>query len=340
MEVITGFWPMHGRAVSGYHFFIRSLQATTFKIRGYLFMNMKDLVSLADLSTEAIYEILETARHLKLELRAGVRHRMLAGKTLAMIFQKPSLRTRVSFENGMNQLGGSAIYLGPDDIKLGKRETTEDIAIVLSGYIDGIMARVFENHTVVDLAKHATVPVINGLCNLLHPCQALGDLLTIWEKKRELSGLTLAFIGDGNNVAHSLANGCAKVGMAFRIACPVGCEPDEGVVSAVRAAGGSIEIVHDPKEAASGADILYTDVWASMGQEEQATEKKHAFAGFTVDEALLKLADPQALVMHCLPAHYGEEITYEASRSHGSVIFDQAENRMHAQKAVLALLMA
>ena len=303
-------------------------------------MNMKHLVSLADLSTEEIYEVLETARNLKLELRAGVKHNMLAGRTLAMIFQKPSLRTRVSFENGMNQLGGNAIYLGPDDIKLGKRETTEDIAIVLSGYVDGIMARVFEHRTILDLAKYASVPVINALCDHYHPCQVLGDLLTIMEKKRELAGLTLAFIGDGNNVAHSLINGCTKVGMNFRIACPKGYEPEEAIVRAARGAGGAIEIMHDPKEAARGADILYTDVWASMGEEAQAAEKRHAFSGFTVDETLLELADPEALVMHCLPAHYDEEITYGASRSTGSAIFDQAENRMHAQKAVLALLMA
>ena len=303
-------------------------------------MNMKHLVSLADLSTEEIYEVLETARNLKLELRAGVKHNMLAGRTLAMIFQKPSLRTRVSFENGMNQLGGNAIYLGPDDIKLGKRETTEDIAIVLSGYVDGIMARVFEHRTILDLAKYASVPVINALCDRYHPCQILGDLLTIMEKKRELAGLTLAFIGDGNNVAHSLINGCTKVGIHFRIACPKGYEPEEAIVRAARGAGGAIEIMHDPKEAARGADILYTDVWASMGEEAQAAEKRHAFSGFTVDETLLELADPEALVMHCLPAHYDEEITYGASRSTGSAIFDQAENRMHAQKAVLALLMA
>jgi len=303
-------------------------------------MNMKHLVSLADLSTEEIYEVLETARNLKLELRAGVKHNMLAGRTLAMIFQKPSLRTRVSFENGMNQLGGNAIYLGPDDIKLGKRETTEDIAIVLSGYVDGIMARVFEHRTIVDLAKYASVPVINALCDRYHPCQILGDLLTIMEKKRELAGLTLAFIGDGNNVAHSLINGCTKVGIHFRIACPKGYEPEETIVRAARGADGAIEIMHDPKEAARGADIVYTDVWASMGEEAQAAEKRHAFSGFTVDETLLELADPEALVMHCLPAHYDEEITYGASRSVGSAIFDQAENRMHAQKAVLALLMA
>ncbi len=303
-------------------------------------MHVKDVVSLADLSTEEIYEILETARNLKLEHRAGVKHDTLAGKTLALIFQKPSLRTRVSFETGMTQLGGHAVYLGPNDIKLGQRETTEDIAIVLSRYVDGIMARVFEHSTVTDLAKYATVPVINGLSDLLHPCQILGDLLTIWEKKRRLDGLTLTFIGDGNNVAHSLINGCTKVGMNFRIACPEGYEPNTEIVAAARRAGGNIEIMHDPAEAAREADVLYTDVWASMGEEAKAEQKKHAFTGFTVDEALLKLADPDALVMHCLPAHYGEEITYGASRSPGSAIFDQAENRMHAQKAVLTLLMS
>ncbi len=302
-------------------------------------MYAKDIVSLALLSTEDICEILETAANLKLELRAGVKHDMLAGKALAMIFQKPSLRTRVSFENGMSQLGGHAIYLGPDDIRLGKRETTEDIAIVLSGYVDGIMARVFEHRTIVDLAKYASVPVINALCDRYHPCQILGDLLTIMEKKHVLAGLTLAFIGDGNNVAHSLINGCTKMGMGVRVACPKGYEPDQEIVEAARNAGGSVKIFNDPQEAARDADVLYTDVWASMGQEAQAAEKKHAFQGFTLNEGLLALADSEALVMHCLPAHYDEEITYGASRSRGSAIFDQAENRMHAQKAVLVLLM-
>lgn len=303
-------------------------------------MQTKDLVALSYLSTEEIYEILETARNLKLELRAGAKHEMLAGKTLAMIFEKPSLRTRVSFENGMYQLGGQAIYLGPNDIKLGKRETTEDIATVLSGYVDGIMARVFEHQTILDLAKHASVPVINALCDRYHPCQILGDLLTIMEKRQQLTGLTLTFIGDGNNVAHSLMNGCAKVGMDFRIACPEGYEPREDVVQKAKSIGGKVEIMHDPKKAAAEADILYTDVWASMGQEAQAQQKKNAFAGFTVDENLLELANPDAIIMHCLPAHYDEEITYAASRSKGSVIFDQAENRMHAQKALLALIMS
>jgi ornithine carbamoyltransferase len=303
-------------------------------------MQHKDVVSLADLSSEEIHEILDTAHHLKTERRAGVEHHLLSGKTLAMIFQKPSLRTRVSFEVGMTELGGHAIYLGPDDIQLGKRETTEDIALVLSRYVDGIMARVFGHEIVVDLAKYATVPVINGLSDLLHPCQGLGDLLTVWEKKHHFEGLTLAFIGDGNNVAHSLINGCAKVGMAFRIACPPGHEPNRGIVDAARQIGGKVEILHDPKAAAAGADILYTDVWASMGEEAKAEGKKKAFAGFTIDEALVARAKPDAIVMHCLPAHYDEEISYAASRSAGSAVFDQAENRLHAQKGVMALLMS
>jgi len=303
-------------------------------------MKSTHLVSLDRISTEDFWEILETARNLKLEARSGIRHDTLAGKTLAMIFQKPSLRTRVSFETGMWQLGGHAIYLGPSDIKLGQRETTEDIALNLSRFVDGIMARVFEHATIAELAQHATVPVINGLCDTYHPCQGLADFLTIWEKKRSFDGLTLTFIGDGNNVAHSLINGCAKVGMAFRIACPQGFEPDESIVDAAREAGGRIEIVHDAKEAAAGADVLYTDVWVSMGQESGAAEKQNAFEGFTIDDEVVACADDEAIILHCLPAHYDEEISYSASRSQGSAIFDQAENRMHAQKAVLALLMS
>jgi len=302
-------------------------------------MKASNLVSLGATSAEDLWEILEVARNLKLEFRAGVRHDMLAGKTLAMIFQKPSLRTRVSFETGMWQLGGHAIYLGPSDIKLGQRETTEDIALNLSRYVDGIMARVFEHRTIAELAEHATVPVINGLCDMYHPCQGLADLLTIWEKKRSFEGLTLAFVGDGNNVAHSLISGCAKVGMACRIACPQGYEPDERIVAEARGLGASIEVLHDPSQAASGADVLYTDVWVSMGQEGEAASKQNAFDGFTIDEALLAEAKPDAIVLHCLPAHYDEEISYGASRSLASAIFDQAENRLHAQKAIMALLM-
>lgn len=303
-------------------------------------MKSNHLVSLKDLPAEDIWEILDVARNLKLEHRAGIRHSMLGGKTLAMIFQKPSLRTRVSFETGMWQLGGHAIYLGPSDIKLGERETIEDIALNLSRFCDGIMARVFKHATVAELAEHASVPVINGLCDTYHPCQGLADLLTVLEKKRAFEGLTLAFIGDGNNVAHSLINGSAKVGMDVRIACPEGYEPDPEVVRNARDAGGSVEISNDPREAVSGADVVYTDVWVSMGQEREATLKQNAFEGFTVDRELLSLAEEDAVILHCLPAHYGEEITYEASRSRGSAIFDQAENRMHAQKAVMALLMA
>lgn len=303
-------------------------------------MKSNHLVSLKDLPAEDIWEILDVARNLKLEHRAGIRHSMLGGKTLAMIFQKPSLRTRVSFETGMWQLGGHAIYLGPNDIKLGERETIEDIALNLSRFCDGIMARVFKHATVAELAEHASVPVINGLCDTYHPCQGLADLLTVLEKKRAFEGLTLAFIGDGNNVAHSLINGSAKVGMDVRIACPEGYEPNPEVVRNARDAGGSVEISNDPREAVSGADVVYTDVWVSMGQEREATLKQNAFEGFTVDRELLSLAEEDAVILHCLPAHYGEEITYEASRSRGSAIFDQAENRMHAQKAVMALLMA
>jgi len=303
-------------------------------------MKAKNLVNLASLASEEIHEILETARILKLESKAGVRHDMLAGKTLAMIFQKPSLRTRVSFETGMWRLGGHAIYLGPSDIKLGQRETTEDIALNLSRYVDGIMARVFEHKSISGLAEHATVPVINGLCDVYHPCQGLADILTVWEKKRQFEGLTLTFIGDGNNVAHSLINGCAKVGMAFRIACPKGFEPNQDIVNAARELGVSVEIFHDPREAAAGSDVLYTDVWVSMGQETEASSKQNAFEGFTLDEEVVSLANKDAIILHCLPAHYDEEITYAASRSAGSAIFDQAENRMHAQNAVMALLMA
>ncbi len=303
-------------------------------------MNAKNLVSLAALSPEEVHEILETARILKLESKAGVRHHMLDGKTLAMVFQKPSLRTRVSFETGMWQLGGHAIYLGPADIKLGQRETTEDIALNLSRFVDGIMARVFEHRTIAELAQHSTIPVINGLCDTYHPCQGLADLLTVWEKKRSFDGLTLTFIGDGNNVAHSLINGCAKVGMAFRIACPEGFEPDQVIVDAARSSGASVEIFHDPREAAAGSDVLYTDVWVSMGQETEVSAKQNAFDGFTIDEDIVALANKDAIILHCLPAHYDEEISYAASRSKGSAIFDQAENRMHAQKAVMAMLMA
>ncbi len=301
----------------------------------------RDFLRIADWSAHELWDALDLALHLKREHRAGISHRdVLPGRTLAMMFQKPSLRTRVSFEVGMTQLGGHALYLGPDDIQLGKRETTEDIALNLSRYADGIMARVFGHDVVEELARYATVPVINGLSDLHHPCQALADMLTILERRRDLPATTLAFIGDGNNVAHSLIEASALLGVAFRIACPEGHEPQREIVEAARANGAAVEVVHDPREAARGADVLYTDVWASMGQEEEAAARRKRFQGFSVDGDLLSLAHPRCLVMHCLPAHYGEEITYEASRAPNSVLFDQAENRLHAQKALLALLLA
>lgn len=301
----------------------------------------RDFVTMADWRADELRELLDLALHLKREHRAGISHQaVLQGKTLAMIFQKPSLRTRVSFEVGMTHLGGHALYLGPEDIKLGKRETTEDIALNLSRYVDGIMARVFGHDVVDELARYATVPVINGLSDLHHPCQALGDMLTIRERRGELRGTTLAFIGDGNNVAHSLIEASAKLGIRFRIACPEGHDPDGEIVAAARAEGGAVEVLHDPNAAARGADVLYTDVWASMGQEGEADARRNRFQRFTVDVDLVEAADPGCLVMHCLPAHYGEEITYEASRLPNSALFDQAENRLHAQKAALALLLS
>lgn len=301
----------------------------------------RDFVSFEDWSKEELWELLELSTHLKREHRAGARHdHLLRGKTLAMVFQKPSLRTRVSFEVGMWQLGGHALYLGPEDIKLGQRETVEDVALNLSRYVNGLMARVFGHEVVEELARFATVPVINGLSDLLHPCQALADTFTIWEKKRKLEGLTVAFIGDGNNVANSLIEASAKFGMRFRIACPEGHEPNARIVSSARQQGAEVEVLRSPKEAAKDADVLYTDVWTSMGQEAEAELRRRKFQGYTVTLELLSLAKPDAILMHCLPAHYGEEITYEAARSKNSVIFDQAENRLHTQKALLARLLS
>jgi ornithine carbamoyltransferase len=302
----------------------------------------RSFVSIKDFSTEEILQALDTADALKLERSRGQAHPLLAGKTLAMIFQKPSLRTRVSFEAGMTQLGGHAIYLAPTDIKLGERESTEDIALVLSRYADVIMARTFGHDIVEDLAKYATVPVINGLSEREHPCQILADLQTIREKRGRLAGLKMVYVGDGNNVAHSLMYGAARVGMNITVATPPGFEPNREILADSqqigRSTGANVAVSNDLRDAVRGADVLYTDVWASMGQEAEAEARRKKFAGFQINAGLVALADPRVVILHCLPAHYGEEIDYEASRLPGSAIFDQAENRLHAQKALLVML--
>ncbi len=301
----------------------------------------RHFLSLADQSREEVRNLLDLARQIKLGPQSF--QDVLRGRTLAMIFMKPSLRTRVSFEVGMSQLGGRALYLGPSEISLGKREPTSDIAQVLSRYVDGIMARVFAHQDVLDLARYATVPVINGLSDLLHPCQVLADLLTIEEKFGRLAGLKMAYIGDGNNMAHSLMNGGARTGMHVAVASPVGYGPDAVVVAGAQAmaeeSGGSVVVTGDPREAAAGADVVVTDTWASMGQEAEREERIAKFQGFQVDGALMGLARRHAIFLHCLPAHRGEEVSEEVIDGPQSVIFDEAENRLHAQKAILVRLM-
>jgi ornithine carbamoyltransferase len=300
-------------------------------------------LSVKDLSAQATLDVLALARRLKAEVKEGQPHHLLAGKTLAMIFQKPSLRTRVSFEVGMTQLGGHAIYLGPGDIKLGERETVEDIALTISRMCDIIMARVFGHDIVVGLARHATVPVINALSDREHPCQILADLQTIQERKGRFEGLKCVFVGDGNNVAQSMLYGGALLGMSVTVACPAGYEPAADLVADAKAlgvsTGATIAVSNDVKDAARGADVLYTDVWASMGQETEAGKRQHDFEGFQINAGLMAVANPDAVILHCLPAHYGEEIDYAASRTPNSAIFDQAENRLHAQKALMVHLM-
>lgn len=296
----------------------------------------RHFLSVLDFSTEEIQSVLDTAVKLR---RDGypADNQPLRGRTLGMIFQKPSLRTRVSFETGMTKLGGHAIYLAPSDISLGKREITEDIALVLSRYVDMIMARVFGHEIVVDLAKHATVPVINGLSDFEHPCQILADLQTVLERKGALAGLHMCYIGDGNNVAHSLMYGAVRMGMHITIICPSGYEPAKEVTAKSREiAGAALQVtVTSELEAASGADVLYTDVWASMGQESEAEARRKIFAPYRIDAETMKRAAADAMILHCLPAHYGDEIDYATSRLPNSAIFDQAENRMHAQNALM-----
>ena len=303
----------------------------------------KSLDSLFHLTKEEIEQILKTSELLKFQLLRGEEHPLLKGKTLAMIFEKPSTRTRVSFEVGMWQLGGYALYLSAGDLQLGRGETIADTAQVLSRYVNGIMARVFAHQTILDLVKYSRVPVINGLSDFTHPCQGLADLFTIYEKKGHLTGLKLAYIGDGNNVAHSLLYGCSKVGMDITLACPKGYEPDPNVVSKAKEegkrSGGEVKVTKDPKEAVSEADIIYTDVWASMGKEKEHEKRVKIFKPYQVNTKLVKEAKEDYIFMHCLPAHRGEEVTDEVADSNNSVIFDQAENRLHTQKALMALMM-
>jgi ornithine carbamoyltransferase len=295
----------------------------------------RDLVRLSDLATGDLEAILALAARLKADLRAGRPHPLLAGRTLAMIFEKPSLRTRVTFEVGMVQLGGAAIHLAPGDIKLGERESAGDIARNLERWVDLIMARTFSHQSVVDLAAGARVPVINGLSDLHHPCQVLSDCFTLLEHRGKLAGLRVAFIGDGNNMVHSWMDAAARLGFDFVLACPPGYEADATITAA---AGRRVSITHDAAAAVRGADVVYTDVWTSMGQEAEADARRRAFAPYQVNERLVALAKPDTLVMHCLPAHRGEEITDGVLDGPRSVVFDQAENRLHVQKAIMVWL--
>ena len=302
----------------------------------------RDYITLKDYTPDEILYMLKVAKELKEETKAGVPHPILQGKNLAMIFTKSSTRTRVSFEVGMLQLGGHALFLSNRDIQIGRGEPIKDTARVLSRMVDGIMIRTHSHQDVIDLAEYSDVPVINGLTDLFHPTQVLADLLTIQEHKQRLAGLKLSFIGDGNNMAHSLMN-IAKLGMHIVIASPSSYRPNPDVLaqaqSVAQKGGGLIEIVEDPIAAAKDADVLYTDVWASMGQEEEAAVRAKAFAGYQINVQSLKAAHKDAIVMHCLPAHRGEEITEDVLEGPQSVVFDEAENRLHAHKAILALLM-
>ncbi len=300
---------------------------------------MKHLLKLGDLTKEEIVEILDLADKLKYEKRNGIEHHLLKGKTLGMIFQKSSTRTRVSFEVGMFDLGGSALFLSPRDLQIGRGEVVEDTARVLSRFLDGIMIRTFEQKEVEDFASYGDIPIINGLTDYCHPCQVLADLMTIREKKGNLEGLKMCFVGDGNNMANSIIVGCIKMGMEVSIACPKGYEPDSDIMKWANETG-KFTCTEDVMEAAKGADALYTDVWASMGQEEEFNERAKVFKNYQINSELMKVANEGAMVLHCLPAHRGEEITAEVIEQHADEIFEEAENRLHAQKAVMVKLMA
>ena len=306
-------------------------------------MKGKSLIDIHQLTLEEVYQIFDLSATLKQDRLISRKHDVLEGKKLGMIFSKPSTRTRVSFEVGIYEVGGTGLYFNQNDLQLKKSESVSDTAKVLSRYLDGIMIRTFDHQDVVDLAKYGSIPVINGLTDLHHPCQVLCDLFTILEKRRTLRGLKLAYIGDGNNMAHSLLHGCAKVGMDIAIASPSGYMPLESVVKEsqldAKYMGSKIEILEDPIAAVKNADIIYTDVWASMGQEKEAEERKKKFMKYQVNPELVKNAKEDYLFLHCLPAHRGDEVVDDVADSANSVIFDEAENRLHVQKAVMALVM-
>lgn len=301
---------------------------------------MKHLLTLESLSTEEIKDILNLADQLKYELKHGIEHHHLKGKTLGMIFEKSSTRTRVSFETGMYQLGGHPLFLSSNDLQIGRGEPVEDTARVLSRMLDGIMIRTFAQAEVDALAEYGSIPVINGLTDYCHPCQVLADLMTIREFKGKLKGLKLAFIGDGNNMANSLIVGCLKCGMSVAIACPKGYEPPKNILDFADNYHGMFEMTTDPLKAAENADVVYTDVWASMGQEEEKAIREKAFAGIQINAELMEKTNKDCMVLHCLPAHRGEEITADVFEAHADEIFEEAENRLHAQKAVMVRLMA
>ncbi|MDN7023478.1 ornithine carbamoyltransferase [Methanoculleus sp. FWC-SCC1] len=295
----------------------------------------KDFLSIADLTADDLNRLIGEAERLKALKKEGAEHALLQGRSLAMIFEKASTRTRLSFEVGMTDLGGHALFLNPHDMQLGRGEEIRDTARVLARYVDAVMIRAYHHEVIEEFARYTAVPVINGLSDKLHPCQVLADILTIRERFGSLEGLRLAWIGDGNNVCNSLLLSSALTGMEIAVASPRGYQPKDAVVEQARSAGAKISIGHDPAAAVADADILYTDIWVSMGDEAERAARLRAFAGYTITTELIQRASPDAVVMHCLPAHRGEEITDEAIESPQSIVWDQAENRLHAQKALL-----
>lgn len=302
-------------------------------------MNKRDLLSLRDLGRDEINEIFLLARDLKKKQRRGTPHRLLAGKGMALLFEKPSLRTRVTFETGIVQLGGHAVFLGPAEVQLGVRETAADCARSLSRWVDLITVRTFSQATLEEMARYASVPVINALTDLYHPCQVLADCFTLLEHKGSLRGLKIAFVGDGNNMVHSWMQAAEKLPFSFTLACPEGYRPSAEIERRTKRNGARVSVTHSVEEAVAGADVIYTDVWASMGQEKEFSERAAAFRGYQIDDRVVALAKRDAVVMHCLPAHRDEEITHKVIEGPHSIVFDQAENRLHVQKAIMAWLL-